>query len=683
MIWKDAIYFNNYDFSNLCFSYVRSNKRGKNVEYCQKEIITFDTETSKYSDDILFITDWSITIENNCCIYGNDVKDLIYCIDRITEKVVVNDITKCVIYCHNFQYDYMFIRNHAIKQWGIPVKSLATKPHKYIFMVFPNNLEFRDSYILTHKSLEKLCKDMSVTQKASGKWDYNKFRTPHSKRTENEMEYMLTDTIALNEALAKFMKLHNVNNATCQYTSTGFIRRRGLEEMYKNNAEWNKRGFKDQQLTLDQYKLLLDVYHGGYTHGNRYFINTIVENVESYDFVSSYPSVMCYEKFPMSKFNDCDNIDLETILQTKDNIAYCGYLCMTNVKIKRLFPMPIIQSHKTKFELNAIYDNGKLISADYVVFPFSDPDLEAILSAYNYDAIEIGKCVYAEKDYLPDFITRNLIMPLFKDKCTLKNKDEINYMLSKEFINGIYGMCVQKIIPDEAVENFDDGLWSVEKSVENVEKAENTLNKFYKNHSKYLEYQWGVYVTAYAQSNLFKLGQCAGEWLYSDTDSIKAIDVDYKAIEAYNESIREKAKRRNIGMVEFNGKKFILGIAEKEKGYDTFITLGSKRYCYEQNDEIHITVAGVPKKAAKELKKIEDFKRGFIFCKKGGEIEKLTAVYILNDGIKEIKIGNELIEYGCAVRLDRVEYLLDSAIPYDKNTGLPLNFEVEKTMEDY
>ena len=683
MFWKDAIYYENFDFTKLRFSYVKSNKRGKNAEYCQKEIITFDTETSKYTDDILFITDWSITIQDNACIYGHNVKDLIYSIDKIVDQVVVNDITKCIIYCHNFQYDYMFIRNHALKQWGIPEKSLATKPHKYIFMTFGNRLEFRDSYILTHKSLEKLCIDMGVTQKASGKWDYKKFRTPNSGRTENEMEYMLTDTIALNEALIKFMELHKVNNATCQYTSTGFIRRRGLEEMYHNNPSWNKKGFREQKLTLEQYKLLTDVYHGGYTHANRYYINTIVENVESYDFVSSYPSVMCYERFPMSGFTECDNVDIDTILDTKEYIAYCGYLCLTNVRIKKLFPMPLIQSHKTKFELNTVYDNGKLISADYVVFPFSDPDLDAILEAYTYDVIEVGKCMFAEKDYLPDFITRDLIMPLFKDKCTLKNKDEVNYMLSKEFINGIYGMCVQKIIPDEAQENFCDGLWHVEKSVENVEKAETTLNKFYKNHSKYLEYQWGVYVTAYAQANLFKFAKCVKEWIYSDTDSIKAIGVDYEAIERYNADIKEKAKKRNIGIVEHDGKEYILGIAEKEKNYDTFITLGSKRYCYEQDNEIHITVAGVPKKAAIELKKIEDFKRGFIFCKKSGDIEKLTAVYILNDGIKEIEIDNEIIEYGCAVRLDRVEYLLDSAIPYDKDTGLPLNIDFDKVLEEY
>ena len=33
---------------------------------------------------------------------------------------------------------------------------------------------------------------MGVTNKASGKWDYNKFRTPNSERTENEKEYFLT-----------------------------------------------------------------------------------------------------------------------------------------------------------------------------------------------------------------------------------------------------------------------------------------------------------------------------------------------------------------------------------------------------------------------------------------------------------------------------------------------------------
>ena len=34
--------------------------------------------------------------------------------------------------------------------------------------------------------------------------------------------------------------------------------------------------FLQMQLSLEQYKQLLDCYHGGYTHANRFYVNRIV-----------------------------------------------------------------------------------------------------------------------------------------------------------------------------------------------------------------------------------------------------------------------------------------------------------------------------------------------------------------------------------------------------------------------
>lgn len=51
----------------------------------------------------------------------------------------------------------------------------------------------------------------------------------------------------------------------------------------------------------------------------------------------------------------------------------------------------------------------------------------------------------------------------------------------------------------------------------------------------------------------------------------------------------------------------------REFTYDRFITQGAKKYAFEIDGKISITVSGVPKKGAIGLKKLEDFKDDFVF----------------------------------------------------------------------
>ena len=74
--------YNDYDYSLLEVSWVRRSHAGKPT-YSYEKIITLDTETSFIPNtDIGFVTDWSITIENTVCLYGNHIKDLITTIEK-------------------------------------------------------------------------------------------------------------------------------------------------------------------------------------------------------------------------------------------------------------------------------------------------------------------------------------------------------------------------------------------------------------------------------------------------------------------------------------------------------------------------------------------------------------------------------------------------------------------------
>lgn len=56
-----------------------------------------------------------------------------------------------------------------------------------------------------------------------------------------------------------------------------------------------------------------------------------------------------------------------------------------------------------------------------------------------------------------------------------------------------------------------------------------------------------------------------------------------------------------------------MGVFDEEKPYQEFVTQGAKKYAYKQDDKIHITVAGVPKKGSKQLKDLNEFKDDFVF----------------------------------------------------------------------
>lgn len=700
------VYFKNFDYMSLFNgNFIRRSNAGHMLQVYEK-IITVDTETFVFNKkDIGYITDWSITIENECCIYGNHVSDLVDTIDRIADTLHADKNHLVRFYVHNFPYDYMFIRNHIIQKWGEPDRSLASKTHRYIFMDWTSfGIEFRDSEILTQRSLERLCQDMGTTEKAVGTWDYRKFRTPDSERSELEIKYVCIDTISLCKALRKYISDRGYTVANVPITNTGFIRARARAESRKDK-KWRNH-FLSMQLDLNQYKQLLDAYHGGYTHANRYYINKIITKpMQCYDFASSYPSVICYKKYPMTNFTYTDALSLQDILELKEDYAFCGYLRLTNVHLKKECPMPPMAFHKARVcvfpEADArtqksLYaenlDNGKIINAEVIIYPFTDPDLETILNSYDYDSADVASVMRAKKDYLPEWLI-NYVMTLYFNKSTLKHSDPVLYGISKGELNGIYGMMVQRIIQQICEEDFDTATWSSDIP---EEKEQELFDKFYKSRNSFLPFQWGCWVTAYAQENLFKLGACCKKWIYSDTDSVKGFEWDMDKLKTYNDDIIQISKERAVGLVEYKGEEFRLGIADFDGEYTEFITHGSKRYCYRDAGGLHITVAGVPKDGVYCLNDdITNFKKGFIFCnsklfrdnfKKNNPDKvpkwKLKTEYLINTDIKKMTLYDSKIEYGCSVRLSDTEYELDHTIPYDKETGLPLKFEMDIPVYD-
>jgi hypothetical protein len=153
-----------------------------------------------------------------------------------------------------------------------------------------------------------------------------------------------------------------------------------------------------------------------------------------------------------------------------------------------------------------------------------------------------------------------------------------------------------------------------------------------------------------------------------------------KKIEEYNKQCKNKLLANNYGPVVIDGRKYWLGIAEHkelEDDYCEFVTVGAKRYCGRclEDNKLHITVAGVPKKkgALCLSDNIKNFGEGFIF--NGNLTGKLTHKYFYVDQVYTDENGNIT---GDSIDLSPCDYLL-SATSYNEDWFS--EFEEEVTVQ--
>ena len=335
-----------------------------------------------------------------------------------------------------------------------------------------------------------------------------------------------------------------------------------------------------------------------------------------------------------------------------------------NVKLKGVsckYYNNFISQSKCKRILKGRYDNGRLIGAEELEIILTDVDFRFIMETYEIEEYEFLEVYYSIYDYLPkQFI--EFILQKYVNKTEYKNVagKEVEYALEKAKFNSLYGMSVTNNIKDNVVFDNEDGWKEVPLINEEIKAL---LEKEQK--AGFLSFSYGVWVTAWARYNLLSnLIKFDKNVIYADTDSLKLYgNYDKMIIENYNKEvenkIKEVSKELEIDIEKFQPKdskgiKHILGVFEHDASYDKFITQGAKKYAYidSTDKEIHITVSGVPKKGAKALKKLEDFKDNFVF--KYEDTGKNLLIY--NDEMESFELedyqGNkELInaKYGCSL----------------------------------
>lgn len=626
----------------------KSTKSGKYIY----PFLTFDIETSDFyynhgKNYETFMYIWQVCIEDDV-IFGRTWGDFIHFLKYVYKKLRLKK-EKIVIYVHNLSYEWQFMK--MFFNW----ENVFAMGEHTVLKCSTDKFEFRCSYKLSNMSLEKYMENTEACEymKATGDLDYSKFRTPKTTLTPWEYGYCYNDVAGLWQCVNQ--NLQEDDLSSIPLTSTGYVRRDCRNAMRKNKK--NRTIFQKSRLTLKQYDMMIEAFRGGNTASNRYYTNRIIANVFSYDISSSYPYVLMAYKYPTGKFMYASIESRDELLSYNKRYATIGRYTFVNVKLKddhEPIPyIPLFKSNKISSE-REVY-NGRVMSCEYINLTLTNIDFKIIDEMYEYDEMYVEDFYFSRTEYLSKEL-REVILEYFKGKTELKGIDAqyYYYMKSKNKLNAIYGMMVTALIRDEY--EYHDGVLTLKDNVDREKK----LDDYYSSRNSFLTYQHGIWCTAYARMRFQELINKNKEYIvYGDTDSNKLTRECDDIVYEINQRVIDHEQDVNVPYhcQDVYGNDVYMGVWDKEKSYDQFITMGAKKYAFMQDGKLGVTVSGLNKKnAPKELQKLgglEMFKKGTIFYDSGR-----TSAHYNDCGLHTLIIGDERILTGSYVTLIECEYTL-------------------------
>lgn len=593
--------------------------------------------------------------------YGRELTEFIKVLDALPKDA------ECIIWVHNLAYEFQFLCN--ILTWKNVFARTAHKPMKCVSNEYPN-IEFRCSYFLTRLSLAVWGEQVGIA-KLVGDLDYEKLRTPLTPLTEQELAYCEHDCLIVEAGIKSYVKRYGTQ-FDIPLTQTGTVRlecKNRLMSDIKYSYAIKKLVPKDAK----QYKMLMNIFAGGYTHANYWYSGIpLFGTIQHYDFASSYPTVMIAEKYPMTPWVYCAIHDEMPSMESFEDNAYIFQLHFS--QLKSISCNTYIQASKCK-GTGLKYDNGRVMQAEDLEIWITEQDYITIQNNYVWDKMEILSMYESKKQYLPKTFV-DYILELYGNKTKLKGVEgeEELYMQSKQYINSLYGMSVTAIV--QASIKLEGDEWITEELTEDyVNRKLNNLRFPNPREKKYfLSYSWGCWVTAYARRNLWKcIEACDDEMIYCDTDSIFVLgEHDFSW---YNKEIVNKLKKAcKAHKIDFElthpktpkGKEKQLGVFEREDDCSEFITLGAKRYVERRvsDNKLHLTVSGINKGAVELLNDdIENFADGFNFDKDADCVTKRLSTYI-NDMPMVTYPDGYVSAYTHGINLRRNGYLLTMTDEY-------------------
>ena len=596
-----------YSFDIETTSYIKYENKIYQADYYQK-LNKKEQEKCEFGSNMYV---WQLGI-NDEVYYGRYWYELIEFIEKLDKMIPERKI----IFVHNLAFEFQYLKSH------FQIKEVtARKSHKVMKCTLKDyNVEFRCTYYMSNCALKKLPELFNLpVEKLVGDLDYRPLRTSETPLTEQELHYCENDCLVVYHYIRYELQSYE-NLDKLPMTSTGHVRNE-LKDLVRKDYKYKRLVSKSVNTDPHVYNLLIQAFMGGYTHANYIYADRIVKNVDSWDFTSSYPYVLVTHKFPATKFKRCRVTREEQLLP---NLAYLLVVRLTNVKSK--FYNNILSGSKCREIHKGKYDNGRLMSAESLETTVTDVDFKLIRKAYECD-YEILECYYSILRYLPvQFINFVLDKYVLKTKYKGVPEKALEYTKQKNMFNSLYGMSVTNNIRDEVKYDNVIGWEEVPLTNEEIEKKLIDEEKI-----GFMSFSTGVWVTAYARWNLLTNIMKLDEYVvYADTDSIKAIEgYDKNVITDYNKKVEQRIKYvsevlkipiAKYAPKDIKGKERMLGLFDDDGHYEEFITQGAKKYAVLEinpktgEEEIHITVSGVPKSGAECLEgDLNNFRDDLVF----------------------------------------------------------------------
>lgn len=647
--------------------------------------MSFDIEDSSFYDadyvgeeehkvSVMYV--WQFGLDN-VVIMGRTWTEFLELINLI--KQYTDYYNRCLVFVHFFDHEFQFIR-----KWLTWTSVFSRKPRSPIYAI-SDGVEFRDSYILTGKSLAGVAMDLQSNpglKKRAGDLDYSKVRGTKTHLTRKEIGYCMADVQILNTFINEKIEEEGGNIARIPLTNTGYVRRYVRKKcLPTKKADIEKKktfyyGIHSLNMTGTEYQMNKSCFQGGFTHANALYVGEDIKGrIDSYDFTSSYPAVMLSNPYPASTGEIVKPETQEELDKYLKDFLSIFVIKFEHIRMRPEVYENIISLSKCWDVEGEVVNNGRVVSAYHLTTVITNVDLQCIKKFYTYNNFYIGRMYIYKKAYLPKPIIES-ILDLYQAKTELKGVagSEVEYMLKKGMLNSIYGMMVTDIVKPEVVYKSDEWLGY---ELPNLEDA---IGKYNKNKRRFNFYPWGVFVTSYARRNLMTgILEFKEDYIYSDTDSIKCLNAEkHKGyIERYNRYITdqidtvlklygidpERSRPKNS-----KGEVKQIGIWdwETEKSpYSEFKTLGAKRYMYLQGGDLHITIAGVNKKTGKDYLKTQE--NPFDFFSDDMVIEADKSGKLIHTYLDDEQKG-ELLDYQgnymdyyekSSVHLEKSKYLLN------------------------
>ena len=564
-----------------------------------------------------------------------------------------NTLEECIIWSHNLDYELTFLlrelgdtngnikynKNGVVE--GIYKESVQNvilrdkhSPLSINLDVLPH-ITFRDSYALFNKSVATLGYEIGLPKLT---YDYKKVRLPWDELEELDYKYNERDNIIVARSIYKYMVDNNFKFEEIPLTFTSFVKRKRKEYIVNNFGKkaLNKFYFdrNEQIKDFSFFELMLKTYQGGLTTSNMNETGKLIDKgIYSIDIKSSYPFQMCSRYFPFySEKNTKHYVGTIADKYYKiGNFKGCfGIFKFTNIRVKnRNYLLPISSSQLSKgyCSNDRVLFNGKLLSANEIIIPCNEIDIDTINLVYKYDDIECLEIFATNKQRRLRHEETSFLLSSFYKKETIKDKTNLEYALSKVYINAMYGVKVTSPIKSSyLIENGE--ISETDYFSFNQEERYNIYSEFTNKEKQFggtLDiFTDGCYITSYARFMLVemivKLINLNCNVVYSDTDSIK-----FYLNGNTEHNIMNIIKRENINIINSNKEnpRFLkfkeensisinhyekicrLGIWELETIDENenplplpyFITFGAKKYGYITSDnEVFTTIAGCNKK---------------------------------------------------------------------------------------